>query len=235
MDTAGLRVLLLDADNTIFDFDAAQREALLETIGLSPRDPAADEAFAAFKDINDAAWRRHEAGTLSRQDLRVERFKLFRAFRPFEMDDCQAADFFLGKLACKGLLLPGAADTLAELKRAGLRLGLATNGFSAVQRGRIKASGLDGLLDGIFISEEMGAKKPDSVFFEACLLALDADKSECLMVGDSPEADIAGGKAAGLACAWVNSHGLPYPPALPSPDLELRSLNDLPRALGIGL
>ncbi len=235
MDSRRIRVVLIDADNTLFDFDKSQRESLLETIEVSKKSEEADGAFSAFKEINDRAWREHEEGTLSRERLRHERFRRFREIRPFRRSDAEASDFFLETLSRKGELFSGVRETLAELKRKGLRLGLATNGFTRVQRGRIEAAGLARHFDGIFISEEMGTKKPDAAFFAACLEALDASPQSTLMAGDSPAADVAGAKGAGIACAWINRHGLPYPPELPSPDMELRSINELPRALGIAL
>jgi YjjG family noncanonical pyrimidine nucleotidase len=235
MDRRILAAVLLDADNTLFDFDLAQREALLESIGLGPGSPGADEAFAAFKAVNEAAWREHEAGLMDRNTLRTERFRRFREVRPFARPLEEVAEAFLELLSTKGKTFSGVPETLVELRAHGLRLALATNGFSRVQRGRLAASGLTAYFDGVFISEEMGTKKPDQEFFDRCLGALGVGKGEAVMVGDSPAADIAGAKAAGMGTVWINPDRLPYPPDLPGPDIELSTVNDLPRVLGLCL
>jgi 2-haloacid dehalogenase len=235
MDSRRISVVIFDADNTLFDFDMAQRSALLETIGLEERHPDSDEAFSVFKEVNDRAWKEHEEGLLPREELRAERFRRYRELRPFDRSIEDAAEFYLNALSTKGELYPGARKTLEELRGRGFRLALATNGFTSVQRGRIGAAKVESLFEGIYISEEMGMKKPDASFFAACLEGMGCEPSRALMVGDSPAADMAGAKASGIPCAWVNPHGLPYPPEFPSPDMELRSVNELPRALGIGL
>jgi 2-haloacid dehalogenase len=235
MDSRRISVVIFDADNTLFDFDMAQRSALLETIGLGEKDPDSDEAFALFKEVNDQAWKEHEEGILSRDVLRVERFRRYGERRPFARGLEDAAEFYLDALSTKGELYPGAREALEELRGRGFRLALATNGFTRVQRGRIAAAKVESLFEGIYISEEMGMKKPDASFFAACLAGMGCEPFRALMVGDSPAADMAGAKAAGMPCAWINSHRAPYPPEFPSPDMELRSVNELPRALGIGL
>jgi 2-haloacid dehalogenase len=235
MDSRRISVVVFDADNTLFDFDMAQRSALLETIGLGERDHDSDDAFSLFKEVNDRAWKEHEEGGLSRDRLRVERFRRYRELRPFDRDTEDAAEFYLEALSKKGELYPGARETLQELRGRGFRLALATNGFTRVQRGRIASANVEGLFEGIYISEEMGTKKPDASFFAACLAGMACEAPRALMVGDSPAADMAGAQAAGMPCAWINSQLLPYPPEFPSPDIELRSVNELPRALGIGI
>jgi len=51
-----------------------------------------------------------------------------------------------------------------------------------------------------------------------------------LVVGDSLEKDVAGARAAGLRCAWVNRTGAEHDPAR-MPDAEIRSLAELPALL----
>lgn len=65
----------------------------------------------------------------------------------------------------------------------------------------MKGSGLDELLDEIFISEDIGFEKPDKRFFEPVISKLNEygiDKDECVIVGDSESSDIQGGINAGI-------------------------------------
>jgi putative hydrolase of the HAD superfamily len=81
----------------------------------------------------------------------------------------------------------------------------------------------------------MGLQKPAPEFFLACLAGLKVPVEECIMVGDSPSADIAGAKAVGMFAVWVNANGASYPGALPGPDIEIPIVGELPRVLGIGI
>jgi putative hydrolase of the HAD superfamily len=48
-----------------------------------------------------------------------------------------------------------------------------------------------------------------------------------LHVGDDPEADIEGARAAGLRAVWLNRGGVPWPARSEAPELRVRSLVEL--------
>ena len=76
--------------------------------------------------------------------------------------------------------------------------------------------------------------KPEPAFFRAALANLELEASEVAMVGDDPEADVAGAQAAGLVGIQVRTGK--YRPGAESgarPDLMLESFAALPEALGI--
>lgn len=60
-------------------------------------------------------------------------------------------------LATHADLLPGALTALEELSEVAT-LALVSNGAIAVQESRIAASGIDRYMDGIYISEKVGAR-----------------------------------------------------------------------------
>ena len=67
----------------------------------------------------------------------------------------------------------------------------------------------------LFISGQMGAEKPSRVFFDRCLAQLPGVRPEqCLMIGDSLTADIAGGRAVGMRTCWFDpaDRGAAMPP-----------------------
>ena len=67
--------------------------------------------------------------------------------------------------------------------------------------------GLGGLVDEIVVSAEVGAKKPDPAIVEAALRRLRCPAGKALMVGDSPETDVAGAQAAGVRAVLVDRAG----------------------------
>jgi FMN phosphatase YigB (HAD superfamily) len=114
---------------------------------------------------------------------------------------------------------PGVLAELRQLAALGEALVIVTNGDAGQQRATIERTGLADLVTGSAISGALGVRKPDARIFAAAREIAGPGRSTW-MVGDDIEADIAGGRAAGLETAWV-SHGRPWTPAW-SPTLEGR-------------
>ena len=99
-------------------------------------------------------------------------------------------------------LLAGALDTLAALRARGLRLALVSNtGLSpgAAIRRLLERLGLAGFFTAQIYSDEVGAWKPHARMFDEAVFALGVTPDDVAFVGDSPEADILGAQAFGLA------------------------------------
>ena len=218
-------VVLFDADHTLFDFDRAEREALRQTLGKANAAtlrrtleeaglPADGETEARYLSINRALWNRLDRGEVRREWLVVERFAaLLRALG--RTGDAAALNrAYLDHLGEGSYLLPG-AQALCRALAPRCTLAIVTNGVARAQRRRFEASPLNGLIPWLFISEELGASKPDSAFFAPVLRTLgNPDPRRVLMVGDNLLADIQGGIQAGLDTAWYNPGRLPGAPAI---------------------
>ncbi len=102
---------------------------------------------------------------------------------------------------------PGAAEVLDALRDAGLATGIITNGYTMMQRRKIEHHGFSGRVDHIFVSEAVGAHKPDIRIFEAALSAVDAKAGEAMHVGDHFANDIEGALDAGLQAALYDPAG----------------------------
>ena len=174
-------VVLFDADHTLFDFDRAEREALRQTLeeaGL----PADGETEARYLSINRALWNRLDRGEVRREWLVVERFAaLLRALG--RTGDAAALNrAYLDHLGEGSYLLPG-AQALCRALAPRCTLAIVTNGVARAQRRRFEASPLNGLIPWLFISEELGASKPDPAFFAPVLRTLgNPDPRRVLMV-----------------------------------------------------
>ena len=106
-------------------------------------------------------------------------------------------------------------------------LAIVSNGAVAVQEPRIAASGIDRYMDGIYISEKIGAAKPSAKLFEHALRDLGiTNRSRVLMVGDDLLADIKGGINAGVDTCWFNP-GHAENPGKVIPTYEIASLEEL--------
>lgn len=109
-------------------------------------------------------------------------------------------------------------DGLDELRAAGWQVGVATNGAADIQRAKVRATGISERVDGVFVSEEADARKPQTRHF-----ALAAARSGAVlgdggwMVGDNPVNDIGGGRSAGLRTIWIGNDRS-WPADDPGPD-----------------
>jgi len=132
----------------------------------------------------------------------------------------------------------GAQETLRTL-RPHYRLLVATNADDSGERDVLAALsrvGLDGLVDGVVSSRDVGARKPDAFFYRAALLragraGLPLAPARAVMVGDSWPNDMAGARAAGLRTVWLNPSKARRPDGAAAPDAEIRGLADLPQTL----
>lgn len=221
--------VLIDLDNTILDFDWAERRALttaLREVGLEP-DP---KLLARYNAINRRQWELLEDGVLTREQVLLRRFEIL-----FEEQGIQASAAGVGEryeslLADGYQFLPGAEELLRTLY-VRYRLYLASNGSAAVQAARIASSGIGRYFEGIFISEELGADKPSKAYFDRCIAQIPSfDPARALMVGDSLTSDIRGGINAGIRTCWYNPSGR-APDRDIRPDYVIHSLSELPPLL----
>ena len=108
---------------------------------------------------------------------------------------------------------------------------MVTNGSAVAQRGKLRRSGLGELMDGVFISEEMGTEKPSVKFFDLCGETIpEYDPEKTIIIGDSLSSDMAGGNNAGMICCWFNPTGEKAPDGMRI-DYEIKTLQELEKIL----
>ena len=121
-------------------------------------------------------------------------------------------------------LAPGAAELIDRVRAAGWRVGLLTNGPSALQRSKLAITGLDRLLDAVAISAEIGVSKPDAGAYGRAAELLGCRPEETAMVGDQLEWDVEGPLRAGYRLAvLVGSE----PAALPTGAVQVGALDEV--------
>lgn len=96
---------------------------------------------------------------------------------------------------------PKAPLTLFKLKE-NHHLFVATNGSSVKQWDKLIRLGLAFYFEKVFVSEDIGRKK-DAEFYNIIVGNLKCSPSECMMVGDREDSDIAPAKEAGLMTVRV--------------------------------
>jgi putative hydrolase of the HAD superfamily len=104
-------------------------------------------------------------------------------------------------------LFEGAEKTILELRAQSTECAILTNGPSDGQRVKIASCGLDGLIEHIFISEELGVGKPAPESFLSVARALQCDPEETMMAGDTFELDVEGARAVGMTGVLFDPSG----------------------------
>jgi REG-2-like HAD superfamily hydrolase len=92
---------------------------------------------------------------------------------------------------------PDVPAVLEALRARGLRLGVVSNWDGTLEE-RLRAWGLRRHFDAVADSAVVGAAKPDPAIFRGVLEALGVPPARCLHVGDRPDTDVAGARAAGV-------------------------------------
>ena len=217
--------LLFDADNTLFDFDQAERNAhllLCRAHGLA----FSEEGYQLYHKCNADLWRDFDRGLCTKEYLLVERFRRYLAITGEHANPEALNRDHLRALGEGAMLLPGAEELCRVLSRDH-RLYLLTNAVASVQKTRFANSAIAPYFQGAFISEEVGVGKPDPAYFDYVFHAVPGlARDNALVIGDSLTSDIQGANNAGLPCCWFNPKGQPRPQGLRI-DYEIRALEEL--------
>lgn len=224
-ELGGYRALLLDMDDTLFDFHKAQAFALSQTLsafGVS----APPDCLDRFREINHQVWHDYEQGRATQEEIRLRRFVMLLDDLRVSSDARGISDRFVQLLAQATFLVDGAIEFLDAVQDL-VPVGMVSNGLSSVQRPRLRATGLEDRFAAVVISEEFGIQKPDPrIFGEAARLLGLAPGPELLMVGDSLNSDVRGALMAGLHACWFNIRNTEPDPAI-TPTFTVTSLGEL--------
>ncbi len=227
------RYILWDLDNTLLDPHPPERAAIrncFRDFGLGECSEAMLDTYPA---INNRWWTLCERGEKPKSEILVGRFVEFLG--QFGLRTDIAGDFakdYMERLGDTICPIDGAMETLRALKG---RVGqyLLTNGVWASQKKKIQNSGIDKIIDGIYVSEDIGFEKPEPQIYQIVLDRIGcSNRAEALMVGDSLTTDIKGANNAGISCAWFNRNGKERPSDL-RVDYEIRSLSEVLDIVGL--
>jgi putative hydrolase of the HAD superfamily len=235
--------VLLDLDETLIDGATLISSTVATSAAFAAQHPELELDPGALARANAAAWSRSWA-EFERQWIRGELDDLTLSTIVWRraLGDLGVADpeRFAARvahdhnIALTAAIRPfdDALPALDALHRAGIPLGIVTNGSSSAQRAKVEILGPE-RFSFVGVSGEIGIAKPDPRLFEIALAAFDLPPSDVVHVGDNLVADIAGAAAAGLDTVWINRTGAVPPPSARIPDAEITSLAQLTSALGL--
>jgi 2-haloacid dehalogenase len=220
-----IEFLLLDLDDTILDFHMQEYFAIRKTlsaVGITPT----DDICNLYSKINLRHWSMLEKKEITREKLAWHRFyELFETLGA-NGDPYKTSELYWDNLATGHYFLPGAEEAIKALSEK-YKLYMVTNGTARVQHSRIASANLEKYFENIFISQEIGADKPEKAYFDACFAKISGfDREKAIIVGDSLSSDIRGGKNAEIKTCWVNPKEK-IAPLENMPDYEIESIAQL--------
>lgn len=198
------KLVLIDADNTLFDYNKAEAYALENSLKDFGFNRDFNQIRQDYNVINKKLWLLLEKGGITKDELSEKRFK--QLFEKYDLD-IPPKDFsqkYLAYLGQSNFLMKDAQELIQYLYE-NYQVIIVTNGIKDVQYSRLEKSTIKDYNHGVVVSEDIGISKPDPAFFEHALkLANHKDKNDVIIIGDSLSSDIKGGINFGIDTCWFN-------------------------------
>ena len=197
------KTLLFDVDDTLLDFQKAEKMALrmlFEEKGI----PLTSEVEVQYKTINKSLWDAFEEGKMNRDEVVNTRFSILFKEYGEEVDGILFENNYRSYLEEGNQLIQGAFEFISQIQSE-YDLYIVTNGISKTQDKRLRNAGLHTLFQDVFVSEDTGFQKPMKEYFDYVFERIpNFAPEEGLIIGDSLSADIKGGYVAGIDTCWFN-------------------------------
>lgn len=220
-----IRFVFFDIDDTLLDFSWAERHAIRRTydeLGL----PMTDTMYARYHQINLEHWQAYERNEFTREAMLLDRHRQMFAEYGFSSDPARCEAIYRRNLGIGHQFMPHVLTVLDYLKPK-YRLFITSNGTADTQDSRLESAQIGTYFENIFISERLGALKPDPEYFHRCFAQIPGfQREDAVIIGDSLSSDIRGGIQAGIHTIWFNHDHKPSRPDL-RPDHEIHSLLEL--------
>lgn len=204
-----IKVILWDIDGTLLNFEKTEKYALKKCFSDFKLGECTDDRIRRYSQINKKYWERLEKKELTKEEVLRGRFAeffqtegiLFSKIEEFNQE-------YLSRLSDEVFFQDDGYELVKRLK-AKVKQYAVTNGTYAAQHKKLKKSGLDEVLDDVFISDLVGYEKPGVEFFNYVWEKTGiSNKEEVMIVGDSLTSDMQGGNNAGILCCWYNRNGV---------------------------
>lgn len=213
--TAPVKAVLFDLDDTLFDHRHSSRSGLqavqqrYSCFQQATLDELEQAHMAILEEVHLSVLR----GELSLQQARAKRMeRLFRQFggASFCAMAGEAASLYRELYQDARQTVPGTI-ALLEALRPSVKIGIVSNNLLSEQQEKLRHLGLEGHIDALVVSEEVGIAKPDARIFQVALERLQCRADEAVMIGDAWQNDIVGARGAGIRAIWLNRYGIPCP------------------------
>ena len=224
---AKYKYLLWDIDGTIINFELAERAAIRSLFDRFKLGDCSDEMLMCYSQINKRYWQLMESGKIKKDKMLVERFIEFFSNKGINADIAAEFNKEYQIALCDTIVFNDDAIDIIKHQKKTCKIIIVTNGTEVVQEKKLERSGLNDIVDNVFISELVGFEKPNIKFFEKVILEVGIkDLKEALIIGDSLTSDIQGGHNIGIDTCWYNPKNEENTTLL-NPTYTIRNLHEL--------
>ena len=224
---AKYKYLLWDIDGTIINFELAERAAIRSLFKRFKLGDCSDEMLMYYSQINKRYWQLMESGKIKKDKMLVERFIEFFSNKGINADIAAEFNKEYQIALCDTIVFNDDAIDIIKHQKKTCKIIIVTNGTEVVQEKKLERSGLNDIVDNVFISELVGFEKPNIKFFEKVILEVGIkDLKEALIIGDSLTSDIQGGHNIGIDTCWYNPKNEENTTLL-NPTYTIRNLHEL--------
>ena len=199
-----MKNIIFDVDDTLYNlmepFEKAHKELM-----AARTDADCEELFEASRTYSDEAFCMSREGKISEDEEFAYRVQKTYADVGVEVSKEEAKQF------------------------ENYRIGILTNGTTKNQGKKLETLGSDHWFNPktMFISDSIGAAKPDVKAFHTVQKEMKLDPEETWFIGDTFEIDVVGAKNSGWHVIWFNHRNRPMPEGDIVPDVEVTSGQEL--------
>ena len=191
----GIKIVVFDLDDTLYDeIDYVKSGFLCVAQVLRNVENAFERLYELFKQGERPIDKLLEEENIVSEEIKTECLRAYRT----QIPNISLSD--------------DVRDLLNRLKKSGYRLGVITDGRVEGQKAKIKALGLDNLIDKIIITDELGGieyRKPNPKAFEMMRDFFDVKFEEMCYIGDNISKDFAAPDMLGMkSILYKNPNGL---------------------------
>jgi HAD superfamily hydrolase (TIGR01509 family) len=217
-DTRGV---LFDYGRTLVTFDYPTEELVEVMRGFLPRIEAAlGRPAPPAEAILDDVLLPLESYVGSLSDDEVDYMAVYRktwAGAGLRLPDALLYDILDAEQMCwdRAVRLdPDAIQVLSWLGAHGVKRAVCSNAPfpPEMMRRQVRTNGVEGVVDGVVFSSEVGRRKPAPEVYQAALDAIGVDAQHALFVGDRVREDYEGPRALGMRAVIFTAHAEDRPP-----------------------
>lgn len=198
--SSSTKVVLLDLDNTCYEYEPCHSTALSATkVAIENITGTLPNFTELYQEAQQKVKKR-----IPTQAASHSRILYFQAlFELLSRADGQQHLPNLEKLYWDTFMstmqkTPGLDEFLAECRKNGTTVVVVSDLTTTIQCAKLKVLGIADKIDYLVTAEEAGADKPDSAPFLLALTKAGSTPEEALVIGDSEDKDIAGAEALGI-------------------------------------
>lgn len=229
-----MKNIIFDVDDTLYDlmepFQKAHEELFADQTGAN-----CEELFKASRTYSDEAFYMAIEGKIPNEDEFA--YRIIKTYKDVGIDvKREQAKTFEERYRYhqNHIHVPKEiADILTMCQSDFEKIGVLTNGKVKNQGKKIQKLHLSNWFDQntMFISDEIGAAKPDVQAFYKVQEAMQLKPEETWFIGDTFEVDVVGAKNAGWHVIWFNHRKRPMTEGNIVPDIEVQTAKELKKAL----